>query len=54
MKAALETQIPSLEHRLSMTNRHDIEPTVTSNNGNGEVADDELPLIPTHEEVDDE
>ena len=39
---------------LANTNNPNNRPSWGFNNGNGEVADDLLPLIPTLEEVDDE
>ena len=39
---------------LENTNNPNNLPSYGANDGSGEVADDELPMIPTIEEVDDE
>lgn len=49
--APLEERVP-IEHALAMTNNPNNRPDYGHNDGDGEVADDELPLIPTMEEED--
>lgn len=50
-RPTLEERVP-IEHALAMTNNPNHQPDYGYNNGNGEVADDELPMIPTMEEED--